>query len=324
MSLIRTASSAAITPTNTDDCNITAVCDNAAAAHPAQKTDTRSRFGRWFSNLICGGRHGPSLYASPTSYRPVVVSKTSPSRRIRQRQSLQATASERAPQVARSVTLDGPKTAGDVHDYVPEISVMPGGRRSQAAAAQKQHVDSSFLKNSRSSTMNAERSATNGSLGHAPRNYTKEARPYGQRETKEILRSMVRLADKRRLAGQHVHRHGRLVCAGLSKKDLDAAKIRVPLAKTHPWLAANYCCGGSITGSSSRTTTTATSGGSFVDNPSPGVTTWATPIQRKGGMRDSSVNNKTYNYPKLSNDVVGVNEMTLEEFEQGFYRRNTM
>ncbi|KAF4746325.1 hypothetical protein FOZ62_025360 [Perkinsus olseni] len=123
MSLIRTASSAAITPTNTDDCNITAVCDNAAAAaNPAQKIDTRSRFGRWFSNLICGGRHGPSLYASPTSYRPVVVSKTSPSRRIRQRQSLQATASERAPQVARSVTLDGPKTAGDVHDYVPEIS----------------------------------------------------------------------------------------------------------------------------------------------------------------------------------------------------------
>lgn len=72
---------------------------------------------------------------------------------------------------------------------------------------------------------------------------------------------------------------------------------------------------------------------------SPFITTRATPTQRRGVMV-GGIEKKTYDYPKLSGDVIGVGghdgtirstyiadqvgEMTLEEFERGFYRRNTM
>ncbi|KAF4667255.1 hypothetical protein FOL47_003657 [Perkinsus chesapeaki] len=274
--------------------------------------ETRSRFTRWFSNLICGGRN--TVYGSPSAYRPTLAPTQS------RRPSLRADNRKKAPQVVRSVTFDGHKGAAAGDGPYGDFPV--DGRAAPSRTFVPRISDRGLLKTSRSSIINSERSMTNRSLDCAPRNCHKEGRSYGVRETKEILRSMSKLADQRRLAGQHVYRHGRLVCAGVSKRDFEEAKIRIPLSKTHPWLAANYSCGGNITGTSSRTATTATPGSNCTEYPSPG--TWATPVQNKLWKNDSTVINKTYNYPKVSKDVMRVDEMTLEEYERGFYRRNTM
>ncbi|EER18877.1 hypothetical protein Pmar_PMAR006501 [Perkinsus marinus ATCC 50983] len=301
-----------------EHCNMITVRDIATGPTHHQTSDTRSRFGRWFSRFICGGSSRSALYGSPNAYHPVNTSRAPLSRRVRHRQSLQAVAPVKGPQVLRSVTFDGPKTSAHTSVYVPPISNFP--RRSNTTV--QRHAEPSFFKSARSaSIMNSERNTSTRSQDRAPRHCNKEGRSQGQLETREILRSMAKLADKRRLAGQHVYRHGRLVCTGLSKKDLDRAKIRVLLGRSYPWLATN--CTGSITGSSGRTATTTTPGGSFLDYASPFITTRARPTQKRGVMV-GGIEKKTYDYPKLSGDVIGVGEMTLEEFERGFYRRNTM